>query len=120
MRFIGASAALCCALWSSCGSADQGETRQYEISGTVLDARSGKGIEHALVRFSSDTLDKAETESDATGHFTLEVEVDEGVAFGTVVASHPSYQPEVSESVYFDDLPHVVTLELQAKSASKP
>jgi hypothetical protein len=118
MRFLGASAALCCVLWSSCGSSDQGEARQYEISGTVLDARSGKGIQHAAVHFSSDTLDAADTDTDASGQFTLEVSVDQGVAFGTVVASHPSYQPAVSKTVYFDDLPHVVTLELQAKPAS--
>lgn len=115
MRFLGASAALCCALASGCGSSDQGEARQYEISGTVVDARSGKGIQHATVRFSSDTLNDADTDTDASGHFTLDVSVDEGVAFGTVIASHPNFQPAVSETVYFDDLPHVLTLELIAK-----
>ena len=105
-----------CALWcASCGSSETGEARQFEISGSVVEARTGKGIQNATVHFSSDTLDEAETDTDASGHFTLDVSVREGVAFGTIIARHASYQAAVSESVYFDDLPHVFTLELQAK-----
>lgn len=115
----GASAALGCALLcASCGASETSEARQVEISGSVVDARTGKGIQNATVQFSSDTLDQAETDSDASGRFTLDVSVRQGVAFGTIVARHAGYQPAVSQSVYFDDLPHVFTLELQAKPTS--
>jgi hypothetical protein len=39
--------------------------------------------------------------------------------FGTISAAHAGYQTPAADSVYFDDLPHVLTLELQPQTASK-
>ena len=58
------------------------------------------------------TLDEAETASDADGHFSLDVSVREGVAYGTLRASAAGYAPSVAHSVYLDEQPHVITLEL--------
>jgi hypothetical protein len=106
------------ALCDACGGSDAVVT-QYQISGRVIDARSGGAIAKAEVDFSSDALDHAETASDGNGHFELNVNVTDGVLFGTISASHADYQTPAAESVYFDDLPHVLTLELQPLPASK-
>jgi hypothetical protein len=110
--------ALMIALCNACGG-DDAVVRQYEISGRVIDARSGEPVAKAEVDFRSDALDRAETTSDANGDFELTVDVTDGVMFGTISAAHAGYQTPAADSVYFDDLPHVLTLELQPQTASK-
>src|SRR4029077_3979494 len=73
-------------LLAGCGAEDAPSDR-HEISGSVSDARSNAPIAHALVTFESDALDHAETTSDGAGQFSLQVDVREGVEYGSVRAS---------------------------------
>lgn len=102
---------LIAALLAGCAS-DEAPTDQHALSGSVRDARTQAAVARATVKFVSDTLDEAETASDADGHFSLEVSVREGVAYGTLRASAAGYAPSVAHSVYLDAQPHVITLEL--------
>lgn len=102
---------LIAALLAGCAS-NEAPSEQHAISGTVRDARTHAAIARATVEFVSDTLDQAETASDADGHFSLDVSVREGVAYGTLRASAAGYTPSVAHSVYLDEQPHVITLEL--------
>ena len=104
------------AVIASCGGEDAPSDR-HEISGSVTDARSNAPIARALVTFQSDALDHAETTSDGDGHFSLQVDVREGVEYGTVRASRDGYEPSVAQSVYFDAQPHVLSLKLTAKES---
>jgi hypothetical protein len=119
MRRSGLALTLMIGLCGACGGSDEAVVMQYEISGRVIDAHTGNPIAKAEIDFRSDTLDHAETTSDANGHFQLDVDVSAGVMFGTISAAHVDYQTPAAESVYFDTLPHVLTLELQPKPASK-
>jgi len=105
------SALLALSLLGSCGAEDAPSER-HEITGSVRDARSAAPIAKADVRFVSDTLDEAGTTSDGDGRFSLQVDVREGVIFGTVRATRDGYGPSTARSVYFDGLPVVVELEL--------
>ena len=115
MRNSGLALPIMIALAGACGGGEDAVVTQYQISGRVIDARTGAAIANAEVDFRSDALDHAETESDGNGHFSLNVNVTEGVMFGTISASHADYQTPAADSVYFDDLPHVLTLELTPK-----
>jgi len=99
------------ALLAACGS-DEAPADRHEISGSVRDARSDAPVGRASVMFVSDALDQAETTSDADGRFSLAVDVREGVAYGTVRASAAGYAAGLPHSVYFDEQPHVITLQL--------
>jgi hypothetical protein len=92
---------------------------QFEVEGQVLDDRTGAGIEHAQVHFSSDTLERADTSADANGHFMLSVEVREGVEFGTLSAEQAGYEAGAAHTIYFDGSRHVITLRLREKSTTK-
>ena len=105
------------ALLASCGAEDAPSDR-HEISGSVSDARSNAPIAHATVTFDSDALDHAETTSDGAGQFSMQVDVREGVEYGTVRASRDGYESAVAQSVYFDAQPHVLSLKLTAKEKS--
>jgi hypothetical protein len=83
------------------------------ITGTVRDARTHAALENAEIKFVSDVLDESETVSDKSGRFSLDVLMQDGVSFGSVSASRAGYQSTVAQSVYFDALPHVLTIELQ-------
>jgi hypothetical protein len=90
---------------------------RYEITGTVRDARTQQPVEHAAVHFISEVLDEADANSDSAGRFSLSAVVRQGVSFGHLTASHEGYAAAIAHSVYLDDAPHVLTIELlpQAK-----
>jgi hypothetical protein len=114
----GARSTLCLFfLLGGCGGEDAPSDR-HDINGSVNDARSNAPISQAVVTFESDALDHAETTSDGAGHFTLQVDVREGVDFGTVRASRDGYEPSVAQSVYFDAQAHVLSLKLTAKESA--
>jgi hypothetical protein len=117
MRKTLRTGALLAALWG-CGSGGDVPTSQFVIEGHVLDDLSGNGLEHATVRFSSDTLDSADASTDRDGHFSLQVSVRDGVDFGVVSAERDSYQPSAQHTVYFDGTEHVVTLRMRAKTTN--
>jgi hypothetical protein len=102
-------------LFWGCGDSGAATASQRTISGEVRDAQSGHGIGGAVVEFSSDTLETAETSTDGDGHFSLEVEVGEGVLFGHVSARHRDYESAAAVSVYFDGTENVLDIELQRK-----
>jgi hypothetical protein len=87
---------------AACGSAEDEAQSDHAIEGTVLDEFSKDGLSGARVRFVSDTLDEAETISEADGRFTLAVRVPQGVRFGTLAASRDGYSGSKQLSVYFD------------------
>jgi hypothetical protein len=101
-------------LWG-CGDSGEAAASQRTISGEVRDAQSGRGIAGAVVGFSSDTLETAETSTDDDGHFELEVDVTAGVMFGHVSATHRDYETAAAVSVYFDGAENVLDIELRHK-----
>jgi hypothetical protein len=102
-------------LFWGCGDSGAATATQRTISGEVRDAQSGHGIAGALVDFSSDTLETAETSTDGDGRFKLEIEVTDGVMFGHVSASHRDYEAAAAVSVYFDGIENVLEIELRHK-----
>jgi hypothetical protein len=104
---------------SGCGASDAAPTSQFQIEGHVLDDLTGHALEHATVDFSSDTLDRAEASTDHEGHFSLVVDVRDGVDFGIVSATHADYQPSAEQTLYFDGTEHQLTLRLRATVPTK-
>ena len=104
-------------LFWGCGDSGAAVASQRTISGEVRDAQSKRGIGGALVEFSSDTLEAAETSTDDDGHFELDVEVSEGVMFGHVSATHRDYEKAAAVSVYFDGAENVLEIELRHKQS---
>src|SRR5215510_540386 len=100
MRHVRTWALLAFSVLCACGGDDLAPAKQFEISGRVIDARTGKAISKAEVEFNSDTLDHAATSSDDDGHFSFDVSVREGVAFGTITAEHANYRAPTAETVY--------------------
>lgn len=105
----------CLPLFWGCGDSGDATLSQRSISGAVRDAQSGRGIPQALVAFSSDTLDQAETSTDDDGHFALDVEVSADVRFGHVSARHRDFESAAAVSVFFDGAENVLEIELQRK-----
>jgi hypothetical protein len=86
----------------ACGTDEGAAQSDHDIEGTVIDEFTQHGLSGATVRFVADTLEEAETVSESDGHFTLRVEVSEGVRFGTLEASRDGYADSKQLSVYFD------------------
>ena len=116
MRTAAFTAALVVSLGGCAQDAGIGPTSEFELVGTVVDDRSGEGIEFAEINFSSDALDEAQTTTDADGHFEFQVRVREGVEFGVVSAQHDGYEPSPAHTIYFDGSTHVIALRLRAKT----
>ena len=87
---------------AACVSEEGAARSEHAIEGTVIDEFTKAGVSGAKVRFVSDTLDEAETLSESGGRFTLDVQVAEGVRFGTLEASREGYSDSKLLSVYFD------------------
>lgn len=105
---------------SACGEdSSTGPSSPFELEGRVLDDLTGAGVESAAVTFSSDALDQAQTTTDPSGHYTLDVRVREGVQFGIVSAKRDGYEPGPAHTVYFDGSTHVIDLRLRSKSKTK-
>jgi hypothetical protein len=100
-------------LIASCAQDTDGPSSQFELEGKVVDDRSGRGISDAKVSFGSDTLDRADTNTDGEGNFALSVDVREGVEFGTIRATRDGYADGAARTVYFDGTSHVITLRLR-------
>jgi hypothetical protein len=100
-------------LWAACGDGSEAlDSDRYEISGSVVDARTQQALDQAEVRFVSDVLDRADAHSDKAGKFSFAIDVREGVSFGTVSASHAGYEVGVAQTVYFDESPHLLAFQL--------
>ena len=87
---------------TACGSDEDAVFSDHAIEGTVIDEFTKSGVSGATVRFVSDTLDEAETVSESGGRFTLQVEVVQGVRFGTLSASRDGYEDSKQLTIYFD------------------
>jgi hypothetical protein len=105
----------CLPLFWGCVASSEGTATQRTLSGEVRDAQSGRGIAGAMVKLSSDALDRAETSTDDDGHFSLSLEVSDGVLFGHVSASHRDYERAAAASVYLDGADNVIEIELRHK-----
>ncbi|HKP64491.1 MAG TPA: hypothetical protein VJV78_47465 [Polyangiales bacterium] len=99
MRIIGCLGFI---VLAACGTAEDVARVDRGIEGSVIDEFTKDGLAGAKVRFVSDTLDEAETVTDGEGGFTLDVQVPEGVRFGTLEASREGYNDSKQVSVYFD------------------
>ena len=119
MRTATFTAAIAVSLCGCAQDAGIGPSSEFELVGTVVDDRSGAGIEFAEINFSSDALDEAETTADAKGHFEFQVRVREGVEFGVISAQHEDYEPSSAQTIYFDGSTHVITLRLRVKRSTK-
>lgn len=82
----------------------------------MIDEFTKDGLGGAKVRFVSDTLDEAETVTEGDGRFTIDVEVPEGVRFGTLEASREGYNDSKQVSVYFDGTAPRAELVLRPKN----
>lgn len=101
------------ALWAACGDGSEAlDSERYEVSGSVVDAQTQQALDHAEVRFASDVLDRADAHSDKAGKFSFAIEIREGVSFGTVSASLAGYAAGLAQTVYFDESPHLLALQL--------
>ena len=98
---------------AACADAGDEAKSAFTIEGTVRDEYTERGVVGAKVHFVSDTLDRAETTSEADGRFELTANVHDGVEFGTIQAERAGYAASRKWTVFFDDSEHRIDLVLR-------
>jgi hypothetical protein len=93
---------------------EQAPVSQYTLEGNILDDLSDDALAGAKVVFVSETLDKTQTRSDDRGHYAMDVEIRDGVNFGTLRAERAGYQNSIAHTVYFDGTVRKVDVRLRA------
>ncbi len=93
----------------ACGGDANSDLPLYELGGFITVQGTGEKISGATVVFTSDTLYRASTKTDADGEYSVAVGTD--TPFGQVRASKPGFVDNEA-SVFFDDSPRRIDLAL--------
>ena len=95
---------------AACGDASLGE--RLDVTGTVTDAESGRGIDGAAVTFVSDTGLRQETTTGGGGNYGLALFSD--TPFGQLRVEAEGFQPRET-TVFFDTPLRVVNVALRQR-----